>query len=254
MFFVISKILAPFIHPVTHIFVLLIITLIFYRKLRVGKTCIVLALLLLLIFGTRPLPNIMTHFLETQYELMRPPPQGEAVVVLSGMLDLEKSTSDYLEFGEGVERILTGIQLVKNGYGEILIISGGNGDLFNQNKSEARLLKKFVIDSGIPAESILIDSDSRNTYENAVNTKSLMEQHKISRIILVTSASHIPRAVGCFEKLDIHPIPYGVDYHAESQPQYSPLDLIPSVGALRQTSYIIHEYVGLLMYKLAGYI
>jgi uncharacterized SAM-binding protein YcdF (DUF218 family) len=207
-----------------------------------------------MIFGTYPLPDIMIRYLETRY----PPPslltQSDAVVVLTGMLDLEASTPDKFEFYDGVERILTGMQLVKDGYGQKLIIAGGSGDLYDQTVSEAKLLKAFAIDFGMPEEQILIDPSSRNTHENAVNTKSLMEQHNISSIILVTTASHLPRAMGCFKKLEVHPIPYGVDYHSPPSLEYHFSNFIPDVGALRKTSSVIHEYIGLLAYKLAGYI
>ena len=154
-----------------------------------------------MIFGTYPLPDIMVRYLETRYAPPSPLPQVDAVVVLTGMVDLKASTPDNLEFHDGVERILTGIQLVKNRYGQKLIIAGGSGDHYNQTASEARLLKAFAIDFGLPEEQILIDPSSRNTYENAINTKLLMEQHDISSIILVTTASHLPRAMGCFKKL-----------------------------------------------------
>jgi len=254
MFFYISKILVPFIHPVTYLFLLLLIALCFYRKPRVGKTCIIIALLLLLVFGTYPVPDMMVRYLETKYATHAPLAQSDAVVVLSGMVYLFSSTPDSIEFNEGVERIIAEISLIKKGYAETLIISGGSGDMYNQNKSEALLLKQFSIDFGIPEENILIDPSSRNTYENAVNTKTLMEKHGISSIILVTSASHLPRAMGCFEKLGIHPVPYGVDYQSSPNPRYHLSDIIPDVGALRKTSYSIHEYVGILIYKLTGYI
>ena len=254
MFFVISKVFTPFLHPLNYIFIFLLLALVFYRKPRFGRTCIALALLLLMVFGTYPLPDIMVRYLESRYPLPSQLPQVDAVVVLTGMLDLKASTLDNLEFYDGVERILTGMQLVRNRYGQKLIIAGGSGDLYNQTVSEARLLKAFAINFGLPEEQILIDPSSRNTHENAINTKLLMEKHNIASIFLVTTASHLPRAMGCFKKLGIHPIPYGVDYHSPPSPEYRLSSFIPDVGALRKTSFVIHEYIGLLAYKLAGYI
>jgi uncharacterized SAM-binding protein YcdF (DUF218 family) len=177
-----------------------------------------------------------------------------AIIVLSGVVNLPISTSHYIEFGDGVERILTGIKLVKDGCGDVLIITGGSGNIYDQTKREAVFLRQFAIDFGVPEEKILIDPDSRNTHENAVNTKVLMEQHDISSSILVTTATHLPRAMGCFKKLGINPIPYPVDFHSNPNPDYHLLDVIPSVGALKQTSFALHEYIGILIYKLVGYI
>jgi uncharacterized SAM-binding protein YcdF (DUF218 family) len=254
MFFVISKILAHLVYPLAQILLLSILALCFYRKPRIAKTCIALAVLLILILGTYPVPQMMMRFLETRYKTVSPPPHVDAVVVLAGMVILPLSNSDNIEFNDSAERIHAGIRLMKRGYAEKLIISGGSGDLFDQEKSEARLLKQFAIDFGIPEENILIEPNSRNTYENAFNTRALLEKHGISRIILVTTASHLPRAVRCFKKLGMQPIPYGVDYHSRANPSYDMFTIIPKVGALEYASAAIHEYVGLLIYTLLGYI
>ena len=81
-----------------------------------------------------------------------------------------------------------------------------------------------------------------------------MRRQGISSIILVTTATHLPRAMGCFRKVGLQPIPYGVDVHGEASHRLTPLDLIPDVGNLRGVSWVLHEYVGLVMYKTAGYI
>jgi uncharacterized SAM-binding protein YcdF (DUF218 family) len=254
MFFFISKVLAPLTQPLTYVFIFLVLALIFYRKPRLGKTCIGLALGLLLVFGTFPFPDMLVRYLETQYAPPAAPPQADAVVVLSGMVNLLTSTPHQIEFGESAERILTGISLVKEGHANTLVITGGSGDLYHQDRSEARLLQQFALDFGIPADRILIDPASRNTYENAVNTQAILEEHELSTLILVTSASHLPRAMACFHKLGISPIPYGVDYHALPDPEYRLSTIIPSAGALKKTSTILHEYIGILIYKLVGYI
>ncbi len=164
MFFILSKILEPCIHPLTHICLLLIIALMFHRKLWLSKTCIILALLLLWIFGTYPVPDLLLRTLENRCPRISPLPHADAVVVLCGMVHLQRSTPENIEFSDGVDRIIGGMRLVKDGYAPWLIISGGSGDLFHQDKSEARLLRQFAIDFGIPDEQILLDPGSRNTF------------------------------------------------------------------------------------------
>ena len=254
MFFIASKVLTPFIYPFTYVVVLLLFALFFYRHAKLCKGCLLLALLLLFSFGTPPLPNLLTHTLESRYPRIEPLPEADAVVVLSGMLVLSKSSPGKLEFGEGVERILAGIHLIKEEAGKHLILSGGSGDLYDQNKSEARLLERFAIELGVSQEKLLVEPSSRNTYENALYTKALMEEHGIDNIILVTSASHLPRAIGCFRKFGIEPIPYGVDYHARMPyiPRLS--DIVPNPENFRRTSSALHEYIGILMYKISGYL
>lgn len=254
MFFVASKLLTPFIYPFTYVVLLLLLALIFYRRARVCKSCLLFALLLLFIFGTPLLPNALTHSLESRYPRTASLAQADTVVVLSGMVSLRKSSPGQIEFGEGVDRILAGIHLLKEGSAKRLILSGGSGDLYDQSKSEARLLEGFALELGVPQEKLFVEPASRNTYENALYTKALMEELGIDDIILVTSASHLPRAMGCFRKLGIEPIPYGVDYHARMPYRPGLHDIIPNEGNFRQTSYALHEYIGILMYKVSGYL
>ena len=254
MFFILSKLLTPFFYPFTYVVLLLLLALFFYRRARVCKSCLLLALVMLFIFGTPLLPNTLTYSLESRYPPSRSLPQADAVVVLSGMLILERSEPGRLEFNEGAERILSGIRLIKKGAAKHLILSGGSGNLYEQSKSEARLLEQFALELGVPQEKLVLEPDSRNTYENALYTKALMEEHGISTIILVTSASHLPRAMGCFRKLGIEPIPFGVDYHASRPYIPHPDEFVPNPGNFCQSSYALHEYIGILAYKLSGYL
>lgn len=254
MFFLLSKLLAVFTVPFTYIMLGMLLALLLYRKPRISKTCLILAVILLVLFGTPFLPNLLTRQLETAYDVPNSLPHVDAIIVLSGMLYLEKSSPEYLEFNESVERIVTGMQLMREGVGDILIISGGSGDLYNQDYSEAVFLRQFAIDFGIPEEKIQIEPDSRNTYENAVHTKALMDQHGLSSSILITTAIHLPRSVGCFHKVGLQPIPYPVDFILPPDAEFRFSDLIPGIGNLVHTTRIFHEYIGLLMYKLSGYL
>ncbi len=254
MFFILSKVLAPLLQPLTYIVLFTLLALLFHRRPRASKTCLLLALLCAFVFSTPFLPNALTRALEYRYMPPDPLPHADAVIVLSGMVVLELSTPEKIEFGESVERILEGIRLVKQGVADTLILSGGSGSLIDQTKSEARMLRQFAIDFGVPAERILVESASRNTRENAVESAKLMRQHDISSVILITNASHLPRAMGCFRKIGIEPIPYGVDFHSDLNNRLSLDDFIPDVGNLRGLTWVLHEYFGLAMYKAAGYL
>ena len=254
MFFIISKLLMLFTVPLTYILLCMLAALLFYRTPKIGRTCLILALVLLFVFGTPFVPDWLVDQLETAYNAPDAPPHVDAIIVLSGMLDVRASSPEYLEFGKGVERILTGMQLLQQGVGDVLLITGGNGDLYDQTKREAVLLRQFAIDFGIPHEKILIEPDSRNTYENAVNTGELMQQHGLSSAILVTTASHMPRSVKCFQKIGLQPIPYPVDFMRSPTATFRLSDIVPNLGNLNHTTRVVHEYIGLLTYKIAGYI
>ncbi len=254
MFFLLSKIVTPLLQPLTPVILLLVVGLFWHRRARWSKACGTLALLWLFLVGTYPLPDFFMRRLETLYQTPQPTPTVDAVVVLSGIVYLFSSTPARIELNEGAERIIDGIKLVKQGTAAYLIISGGSGDLYRQDVSEAALLRQLAIDFGLPAERVLIDATSRNTHENAVNTKALLAEHGLARILLVTSASHLPRAFGCFKKVGIDAIPYPVDFQTKAHPEYRLSTFLPNEGALRKTSALLHEYFGLLTYRVAGYI
>lgn len=254
MFFVLSKLLDLFTMPLTYTVFCLIAALLFYRKSQIGRTCLIVGVILLFVCGTPFIPNVLTRQLEHAYEIPTSLPHVDAIVVLSGILELPKSSPAYLEFNDGVERIVIGMQLLREDIGDVLIISGGSGDLYNQKTREAVLLRQFAIEFGIPEDKILIEPDSRNTYENAANTKTLMDQYGFSSSILITTAIHLPRSVGCFNKVGLHPIPYPVDFMLPPQPTFHISDLVPSIGNFIHITRAFHEYIGLLMYKINGYI
>jgi uncharacterized SAM-binding protein YcdF (DUF218 family) len=254
MFFIFSKVLAPLLQPLTYIVLAVAAALIFYRVPRIGRTSLIVALGLIFLFGTPVLPKLLLRRLEQAYEIPPTLPRVDAIIVLTGMVNLKASSEGRVEFGDGAERILAGMLLLRQGMGERLLIIGGSGDVRDQSKRESVLLRQLAIDLGIPAEQILIDPDSRNTYENAVNAGELLRQHGLTTSVLVTSAAHMPRSMGCFRNVGLEPIPYPVDFIVTAGEQFYLSDLIPNIGSLQHSSRAIYEYVGLLMYRWAGYL
>ena len=125
--------------------------------------------------------------------------------------------------------------------------------LFDQSKREADLMEILALRLGIPKARIRLDTQSRNTHENAVESKKILTEENVSCFVLVTSASHMRRALGCFRKLGLNPVPYAVDF-GNHLGKYSLFSLIPSPGKLGQSTAAIHEYVGIITYKLRGYL
>ena len=114
---------------------------------------------------------------------------------------------------------------------------------------------------GVPASTILQDPTSLNTRENAINVKRIMDQHGLKRILLVTSAMHMPRSLKIFQKLGINPIPAPTDFlistdeaRDEQTIASALLDSLPDAENLRHLTRALKEYVGLLIYGLRGWI
>jgi uncharacterized SAM-binding protein YcdF (DUF218 family) len=197
--------------------------------------------------------NRFIHWLEVPRvapAALRPP--YDVVIVLSGMVDLAVSRKGQLEFSGKVDRILAGIAFVKQGIGKQLLISGGSGKLFAQDTKEAILLQTFALQLGLTAEQVLVETASRNTYENAAYSATVLRTHRLQHALLITSAAHMRRSVAVFHKQGIFPDTYPVDFHASTE--ITPLSFLPSVGSLAKTTDVIHELVGLMTYRLQGYL
>jgi uncharacterized SAM-binding protein YcdF (DUF218 family) len=152
-----------------------------------------------------------------------------------------------------VERILTGISLVKRGIADKLFIVGGSGSLFDRRLSEARVLRTFALELGLRDEQVLVEEVSRNTYESAVNATQIIRAGNYRQLVLITSASHMRRAVAAFHKQGLFPQPYPVDFQTTGGGS-DLFDFLPSVEALDVMTTVVHELIGLVMYRLQGYI
>jgi uncharacterized SAM-binding protein YcdF (DUF218 family) len=254
MFFVLSKILSFLIYPL-FLAILLFILFIFFRKHypKVAKILFYIALVELYVFSTEPIADLLLLPLELPFEKQSVPKEAEAIVVLSGMVDLQRSNAERIEVSSAIDRIIEGILLTKERPDSLLILTGGSGDLFDQSKSEAKLLESLALRFGISEERIRLDIRSRNTHENAVESKKILDKENVSSFILITSASHMKRALSCFRKIELSPIPYAVDFRSHWG-KYDIFSFIPQVGNLDKSTAAFHEYVGIITYKLRGYL
>jgi uncharacterized SAM-binding protein YcdF (DUF218 family) len=212
-----------------------------------------LALVGLYLFSIAPIADLLLLPLELPFEQQTAPEAFDAIVVLSGMVDLQRSHAGRIELNSSSDRIIAGILLAKDYPDALLILSGGSGNLFDQSNSEANLMKSLALRFGISEARIRVDLHSRNTYENAVASKTILATANISSFVLVTSASHMKRALGCFRKVALNPIPYAVDFRNHLG-QYGLFSFLPQAGSLRESTAAIHEYVGIITYKLRGYL
>jgi uncharacterized SAM-binding protein YcdF (DUF218 family) len=252
MFFVLSKTLRFLISPLPLLVLALLGVVTWYhRKWARAALLVVLVCLYALsipftadrLMHWLEVPRVSRHALQSHYDV---------VVVLSGMVNLQLSREGHLEFTDAVDRILAGIAFVKQGIGHVLLISGGSEDLFDQSRSEAPLLRDFALQLGLATAQVLIEPNSRNTYENARFSARLLRAHDYQRVLLITSAAHMRRAVAAFHKQGIFPDTYPVDFEANDV--ITLFSFIPSARSLSRTTDAIHELVGLVMYRLQGYI
>lgn len=177
----------------------------------------------------------------------------DGIVVLGGMSNTLINQSDRVEFQSSVDRILAGVELLKKGKGQFILITGGSGLILGTGEREAIQLKRWLIRQGIPEEKIIVESESRNTAENAMFTKRILEKQGRKKVLLVTSAFHMYRSHLIFQKAGLDTVPFPVDFRAY-RIFPGPEAFFPTPQAMLHSTYVIKEYLGILAYWWKGYI
>jgi uncharacterized SAM-binding protein YcdF (DUF218 family) len=172
---------------------------------------------------------------------------ADAIVVLSGMLEInEVEDPTYIEWGDP-DRFFGGIALFKAGKAQRLIFTGGKMPWDKAKKTEGDVLKEYAILNGIASDKILVTKDVENTADEAVAVKELISPSK--KIILVTSSFHMYRAKRLFEKIGIEVISYNVDYKVTRGLKITIIDFLPYAENIKLTEIGIREVIGRLFYK-----
>lgn len=254
MFLFLSKLLPLFVLPVGLTLSLLLLALL-ARLLgwaRLSMTAAVAAIALLWISSTPVIASRLVSTLESRYPMITvdSAPALDCAVVLGGML---RETPRGVSFNEAVERATQAALLYRAGKAKTLIVAAGNIDFLQEGRPEAELLVEFLGLLGVGRIAILVDDSSRNTHENAVNSRPLVAQAGCAGTYLVTSAFHMPRAMAVFGKAGLEVTPFPVDFSSGDAPA-EVFNWFPDAGALRQTTVAMREYIGMLVYRLRGWV
>jgi uncharacterized SAM-binding protein YcdF (DUF218 family) len=137
---------------------------------------------------------------------------------------------------------------------QTIIVTGGKLPWERGSASGASLAVEPLQVYGVPPDSIILEGNSRNTHENAVNTAAIWRDKHFRSGLLVTSAFHMPRALASFRKLGLELAPWPADFQGQSYPLINNVfDLLPDAGALATTTTTIKEWLGLTIYRLRGW-
>jgi len=221
-----------------------------FRFRRLGRIVLALSIMFFYLLSISPTADLLVGPLESRYQPLSPErvPRVGTLVVLSGgasaAADLPLSSR---LTPSSTRRVLEAARLYGLMDHPTLIISGGSGNPFVE-VSEAALMRELLLNLKIPDKRILMEGESSNTFENAAGVKRLNLQPPL---ILITSASHMDRALRVFKGLGMAPLPAPCDYRARWSAD-DPLRFIPSEGALAVSTAAIYEYVGIFWYRLTG--
>ena len=255
MFFLLSKVLDLVLLPTVWLLVLLLGALVARQPHRRRQWLLAAAALTLL--GTNPavVNEALLAWEKPPVALAALPARADAAVLLTGITEVDKSPHDRVYLGPGADRFTHALWLYQAGRVRRIIISGGSGAVLRKAHTEAQDLATLLRLSGVPAADILLEDSSRNTRENAVFTKRLLVAHpENDTLILVTSAFHQRRALGCFRKVGLRPIAFPAGYRSSDRRGTPDYWLVPSPEALTNWSLLIHEMSGWLTYKVLGYL
>ncbi len=249
MFFILSKLLAILLNPLFWIIGPAIVGII-----RLSRKLLLLSIAVLVIFSNPLLIGLLVSAWE--FPPSAPTRTYSVGVVLTGMtipaLDIDKQ----VQFGESAERFIEAVRLYHAGKISKILISGGSGTIGRPELAESPALRGLAIELRVPPKDVFIDDRSRNTYENATYSLEQLEMLDLAQdsVLLITSATHMRRALACFQKQGIKSAPYAVDFNTDGNVKFSYEGLLPTSSALILWSKLLHEWVGYLVYSVVGYL
>jgi uncharacterized SAM-binding protein YcdF (DUF218 family) len=250
--FVVLKILLFLFRPLLWIVVFFILG--FLVKHQKRKSFFLKAGFIGLLFFSNP---FVVRFLSSWYESpsvqLGPAEQFNAGILLGGFISYDpQDRRGY--FNPAADRFIETALLYKTGHIKKIIVAAGNGYIVPNGFREADFVKEQLMHLGIPSEDIYTDARSRNTEENAVNSKAIIDSvHLAPPFLLISSAMHLPRAGAIFRKKGIDAKLYPCDFTSKNSGN-NPIEdyILPSPSALRQWDLLIKEIVGRIAYKLTG--
>lgn len=255
MFFILSKTAGLLINPLIILLLLLVPALCLKRR-KLKHLFLGLFALAFFVFTNPATTNEIMQWWEVPAvpfgELHQP---YDAAIVLSGVTASHKAPYDRVHLNKGADRVMHAVQLYKQGHVKTLILSGGSGLLEADSVSEADRMRSVMLLAGVPDTAIVLEARSRNTHENARFTHELLKESNAGqeRLLLVTSAFHMRRAMACFAAEGLTIKAFSVDFYSTDRPYTLEHYLLPSPEALQAWNKLLREWLGLLSYKLAGW-
>ncbi|WNG38826.1 YdcF family protein [Archangium violaceum] len=255
MFIFLSKLLDLLLSPLSWGLLLGVLGLVLSRRrARLAAWLQGLGLLVLYLFSTQPVATGLQRWVEAGVvSTYRPDEVYDAVIVLGGAVDSSATERSGLpEYNQPVERILRGFELLRDGHARHVLLAAGTLDMRPEALVEADVLARQLRMWGIAPERIFTEKRSRNTRENAVESERIIRQQGWKRLVLVTSAAHMPRALRTFEAVGLKPDTLAVDVRAHEW-DFHGASWQPRASNLSAGTDALRELFGRLVYRLRGW-
>jgi uncharacterized SAM-binding protein YcdF (DUF218 family) len=257
MYVYLSKILPIFVMPLSVVLLLLLVALLFLRHGR-RKTMggfLALAMAVLWVASTPLVANLLYGSIESQYpaQPLDQVPVGGCVIVLGGVVGAPLPPRVDLELNDSIDRVYKTAELYRAGKAPFVIVTGGNQPWSASGTAEAELIRELLMEWGVPEDKIFLEGSSRNTRENALYSKNIINAINCEQPLLVTSAAHMPRALAAFDSAGVRVTPVTTDVRVVNDGLPPMTDFLPDATALAMTSDAIREWVGQKVYSLKGW-
>lgn len=255
MFFLAAKIFWFLLQPINLIGILLLLTLVAlimrWRGLSLFATAVAFIVVALSVWSS--LGPVMLRPLEDRFARPEPAPQTIAGIIMlgggmEGAINLKRGG---YELNAGGDRLVETAVLARRYPDARIVLSGGNGSLVLEGEGDADSAPRLLEGLGVARERLAIENKSRDTFENAVFSRELVQPHAGETWLLVTSAFHMPRSMALFRKAGFDVVPWPVDYRTRGD-EVPGLATDNPLDSLSATTISLREWIGLFAYWLSG--
>ncbi len=255
MFFILSKLFALLLRPFNWV-LLLVFAAWWQRRNPARSRRLLLWSAALTLFFTNPLCiNVLACAWESG-QAGDPGARAEVGIVLGGFVNMEATTpGGMVQLHRSGNRLTTALQYYHTGRIRYILISGGGGRVLGAAPPEAPVARQFLRQAGVPDSAIWVEDRSRNTRENALFSKEVLDKKAPgARCLLFTSAWHMRRALPCFRKAGVVCDPVGSDFLGEKSNGNYAKWVEPDGEALQKWEKLLKEWIGWVAYRLKGYV
>ncbi|MEW6166112.1 MAG: YdcF family protein [Pseudomonadota bacterium] len=247
------KVLTLLLQPPGAAVLALLVALALWRRRRVAAVLVVFALAWLWLWATPPAAQALRSSLEQRYPVLPIDalPSADAIVVLGGGVEPPAPPRrPMLELRAGADRVLHAAELYRAGKAPRIVVSGGRLPWTGGANSEADAMRALLLQLGVPDSAILREDKSRTTRENMRYTAALLSRLEVRRVLLVTSALHMPRAMANAAALGVEVIAAPTDVEVIPGRRFGVLAWLPDAYMLERSAAAFKEYLGLMHHAL----
>jgi uncharacterized SAM-binding protein YcdF (DUF218 family) len=259
MFLFVSKIVALAFSPLVIVCALLAVVVFYARRPRLTRGLAAATLVFIVVMSDSWFSAFLVRTLESRNIPSGPLPHADAIVVLSSTAGpaLPPQPVAWLD-GATANRLIYAVELYREGHAPVVILSGGQLPWMKGLEPISESMARIIKTMGVPQSALIQESESGNTYENAVDVEAILRARKLHRILLVTSAMHMPRALSLFRHQGIDAIAAPCDFLSfkssdqDASWQAIAISLMPDADNLTTTTMALKELLGIAFYRVAG--